>query len=86
MPEISSPPPQISIGTVLSRPGVSPGASAEALQGVRDGLAAAAAVAQASSGHRRLPRVEIRLRQGAGANEIAQAVRRAVVAAIETGG
>ena len=82
MADFSTRPPQISIGSVRRRPGVPAAASADAVRGARDGLAAAAATVQAPSGLLRLPRLAVRLREGAGAGEIAEAVRRAIAAAI----
>jgi hypothetical protein len=68
---------------VRRHPRISAAASAEALRGVQDGLAAAAdAVPPAPSGQLRLPRLTVRLRPGAGPSEIAEAVRRAVAEAI----
>lgn len=73
--------PQISIGSVGRRPGVSAAASAEALQGLESGLATAATMA-GPSGNLRLTQIAVRLRQGAGPGEIAEAVQRAIAAAV----
>ncbi len=86
MDEFSSRPPQISIGSVRRRPDVPAAAAADAVRGAQDGLAAAAAAVQAPSGLLRLPRLGVRLRAGAGAGEIAEAVRRAIAAAIRMRG
>lgn len=76
---------RISIGSMHRQPGAPAAGSAEAVQGLRDGLAgigAAVATQRVLAGRVQLPALSIRLRPGAGAREIAEAVRRAVDTAI----
>lgn len=77
-------PTQISIGAVRRVPGMPVAAGTDALRGVRDGLAAAgtAVTPERMPARLDLAGLHIRLRDGAGAHEIAEAVRRAVDAAI----
>ncbi len=85
MPSPISPPARISIGSLRRQLGTAAAASADAVQGLRDGLAgfdAAVAAQRGPSARLLLPALSIRLRPGAGARDIAEAVRRAVDAAI----
>ena len=83
MPSPLSPPTRISIGSLHRQPGTPSAGSADAVQGLRDGLAGiGATVTGVSSGRLQLPALNIRLRPGAGAREIAEAVRRVIDGAI----
>jgi hypothetical protein len=85
MREPRSTPARITIGSVCRQPGTPAAASADAVQGLRDGLAGLGASVMAHrvpSGH--LPPLSIRVLPGAGATEIAEAVRRAAEAAIRS--
>jgi hypothetical protein len=83
MPSPVSPPAQVSIGSLRRQPGTPTAGSGDAVQGLRDGLAGiGATVTGVPSGRLQLPALSIRLRPGAGAREIAEAVRRAIDAAI----
>jgi hypothetical protein len=84
MPNATPSPTRILIGTLRRRPDTPAVGSAEALRGLRDGLAAAAVmVDQTAPGRLQLPALSIRLRSSARSPQIAEAVRRAVDAAIQ---
>jgi hypothetical protein len=85
MPSPLSAPTRISIGSLHRQPGTPTAASADAVQGLRHGLAdlgAAVTGHRVPSGPLQLPALSIRLRPGAGAREIAEEVRRVVDGAI----
>jgi hypothetical protein len=85
MPTPVSTPTRISIGTLHRQAGTPAASSADAVQGLRDGLAGVGAAVTSDrvpSGRLQLPALSILLRPGTDARKIAEAVRRAVDVAI----
>jgi hypothetical protein len=81
----ASNPTRVSIGSLRRQPGTAAAASTDVIQGLRDGLAG---VGVTMTVHRvpfvqlQLPALSIHLRSGASVHELAEALRRAVEAAI----